>query len=204
MLIYFPNPDFSDLDLDRSNRPELKFNPRPYLFEITMHDKTDEDHVILSTDDFPGKFPKLGHAILQVWKSEDISSSKSFDKIIFMRNKLMTVEVRKYNSSKGFYGIMVCDGEGAQYLRMLEDVRHDKWDEKELKDMSEEDKRNAKKVLRELDAFKNECIKKIFPEEHDKQLEIKSLKKRRIGKFGSRSEENEEEVYHGQNVVNNW
>ena len=54
-----------------------------------------------------------------------------------MRNKLMTVEVKKYYSSKGFYGIMVCDGDGAIYLRMLEDVRHDKWDEKELKDMSD-------------------------------------------------------------------
>ncbi len=158
-----------------------------------MHETTDENHVILSTDDFPGKFPMLGHATLQIWKSEDISASRSLDKIIFMRNKLMTIEVRKYYSSKGFYGIMVCDGVGAKHLRNLEDVRHDKWDEKELKDMSEEDKRNAKRTLKELDLFKNECLKIIFPEEHDKPLEIKSLKKRRIGKFGSRSEQNEED-----------
>ena len=193
MLYYYPEPDFTDLDLDRSNRPELNFNPRPYLFEIAMCETPDESHIVLTTDDFPGQFSMLGHATFKLWKSEDIASSRSFDKIIFMRNKLMTVEVRKYNSSKGFYGIMVCDGDGAKYLRMLEDGRHDKWDEKELKDLSEDDKRNAKKTLRELDSFKNECIKIVFPEEHDKQLEIKSLKKRRIGKFGSRSEENEED-----------
>ena len=193
MLKYFPDPDYSVLDLDRSIRPELNFNPRPYLFEIAMHDTFDDNHILMTTDDFPGKFPNLGHATFQIWKSEEISTSKSLDKIIFMRNKLMTVEVRKYNSSKGYYGIMICDGDGAKYLRLLEDVRHDKWDEKELKDMSEEDKRNAKRTLKELDSFKNECLKIIFPEEHDKPLEIKSLKKRRIGKFGSRSEQNEED-----------
>ena len=202
MLEYFPEPDYSNIDMDRSNRPELNFNPRPYLFEIAMFDGGDDNHVLFTTDDFPGQFPTLGHATLQIWKSEDITSARSLDKIIFMRNKLMTVEVRKYNSSKGFYGIMVCDGEGAKYLRMLEDVRHDKWDVKELKDMSDEDKRNARKALRELDSFQKECIKVLFPEEHDKQLEIKSLKKRRIGKFGSRSEENEEDnIWPTTNVI---
>lgn len=193
MLKYYPEPDYTAIDSDRSMRPELKFNPRPYLFEIAMQEQTDDNHLVLTTDDFPGKYPTLGHAILKIWKSEDIVNSKSLDKIIFMRNKLMTVEVRKYSSSKGFYGIMVCDGEGAKYLRMLEDGRHDKWDVKELKDMSDEDIKNAKKTLRELDSFKNDCIAKIFPEEHDKRLDIKSLKNRKIGKFGSRSEENEED-----------
>ena len=202
MLKYFPEPDYTNIDMDRSNRPELNFNPRPYLFEIAMCDGSDDNHVLFSTDDFPGQFPTLGHATLQIWKSDDITAARSLDKIIFMRNKLMTVEVRKYYSAKGFYGIMVCDGDGAKYLRMLEDVRHDKWDEKELKDMSDEDKRNARKTLRELESFKNECLKRLFPEEHDKQLEIKSLKKRRIGKFGSRSEENEEDnIWPTTNVI---
>ena len=202
MLEYFPEPNYTSIDTDRSSRPELYFNPRPYLFEIAMCAGSDDDHVLFTTDDFPGQFPTLGHATLQIWKSEDITAARSLDKIIFMRNKLMTVEVRKYNTSKGFYGIMVCDGEGARYLRMLEDVRHDKWDVKELKDMSDEDKRNARKALRELDSFQKECIKVLFPEEHDKQLEIKSLKKRRIGKFGSRSEENEEDnIWPTTNVI---
>jgi len=202
MLEYFPEPDYTNIDMDRSNRPELKFNPRPYLFEIAMCDGGDDKHILFTTDDFPGQFPTLGHATLRIWKSEDITAARSLDKIIFMRNKLMTVEVRKYNSSKGFYGIMVCDGEGAQYLRMLEDVRHDKWDVKELKDMSDEDKKNARKALHELDSFQKECIKVLFPEEHDKQLEIKSLKKRKIGKFGSRSEENEEDnIWPTTNVI---
>ena len=202
MLEFFPEPDYTNIDMDRSNRPELNFNPRPYLFEIAMCDGSDDNHVLFSTDDFPGQFPTLGHATLQIWKSNDITAARSLDKIIFMRNKLMTVEVRKYYSAKGFYGIMVCDGDGAIYLRMLEDVRHDKWDEKELKDMSDEDKRNARKTLRELESFKNECLKRLFPEEHDKQLEIKSLKKRRIGKFGSRSEENEEDnIWPTTNVI---
>ena len=202
MLEYFPEPDYTNIDMDRSNRPELNFNPRPYLFEIAMCDAGDDNHVLFTTDDFPGQFPTLGHATLQIWKSDDITAARSLDKIIFMRNKLMTVEVRKYYSAKGFYGIMICDGDGAVYLRMLEDVRHDKWDEKELKDMSDEDKRNARKTLRELESFKNECLKRLFPEEHDKQLEIKSLKKRRIGKFGSRSEENEEDnIWPTTNVI---
>ena len=145
MLKYFPEPDFTNFDIDRSNRPELNFNPRPYLFEIAMREVGDENHVLFTTDDFPGQFPTLGHAVLQIWKSEDITTSKSLDKVIFMRNKLMTVEVRKYNSSKGFYGIMVCDGDGAKYLRMLEDGRHDKWDVKELKDMGEEDTKMQKR-----------------------------------------------------------
>ena len=202
MQEYFPEPDYTNIDMDRSNRPELNFNPRPYLFEIAMCDGGDNNHVLFTTDDFPGQFPTLGHATLRIWKSDEITAARSLDKIIFMRNKLMTVEVKKYYSSKGFYGIMVCDGNGAKYLRMLEDVRHDKWDEKELKDMSDEDKTNARKTLRELESFKNECLKRLFPEEHDKQLEIKSLKKRRIGKFGSRSEENEEDnIWPTTNVI---
>lgn len=202
MLEYFPEPDFTNIDMDRSNRPELKFNPRPYFFEIAMRNADDDNHVLYTTDDFPGQFPTLGHATLQIWKSDEITAARSLDKIICMRNKLMTVEVRKYYSSKGFYGIMICDGDGSKYLRMLEDVRHDKWDEKELKDMSEEDKKNARRALRELELFKNECLKKLFPEEHDQQLEIKSLKKRRIGKFGSRSEENEEDnIWPTTNVI---
>lgn len=193
MLQYYPDPQYSSFDLDRSNSPELYFNPRPYLFEIAMHEEADENHIIISTDDFPGQFPNLGHATLQVWKNEDIKTSKSVDKIIFMRNKLMTIEVKKYYSYKGFYGVLICDGDGAEYLRMLENVTHDKWEEKEVRDLNDEDKEKAKKTRRELDKFKDECIKKIFPEEHDKELEIMSLKRRKIGKLGSRSGENEEE-----------
>ena len=85
MLEYFPEPDYSNIDMDRSNRPELKFNPRPYLFEIAMCDAGDDNHVLFTTDEFPGQFPTLGHAILQIWKNEDITAARSLDKIIFMR-----------------------------------------------------------------------------------------------------------------------
>ena len=190
---YFPESKYSVLDLDRSNSPELYFNPRPYLFEIAMHEELDDNHIILSTDDFPGQFPCLGHATLQIWKNEDIKTSKSVDKVIFMRNKLMTIEVKKYYSSKGYYGILICDGDGDEYLRMLENVTHDKWDEKEVRELDEKDKKKKKKTHRELERFREECIKKLFPEEHDKPLEIKSLRMRKIGKFGNRSEENEKD-----------
>lgn len=192
ILKYFPDSNqYSHLDTDRSRDPEISFNPRPYLFEIAMRDTYDEEHQILSTDDFPEQFPNLGHATFQIWKNDDIKTANAPDKIIFMRNKLMTIEVRKPRGSRGFYGIIICDGCGDNYLRMMEDITHDHWKESELKDTEEELKRKVQKVYKELNTFRDECIKKFFPQIHNKEMEIHSLKKRKIGKFGQNDEERE-------------
>lgn len=186
MREYFPEPRYGEFDLERSNQPQLVFNPRPYCFEIAMVDKHDENHIVYTTDDFPGKYPLLEKASLSVWKDDRIRAAKSRDTILYMRDKEMIIEVQRYNSSKGYYGIFSCEGKGNEGLRDMENVTHDKWSESELKGFDPEDVSKAKKTKKEVKDFVTECLSLIFPEERDEEKEILSLRRRRLGAFGNR------------------
>lgn len=190
MLKYYPNDKYGAFDLVKTKHPELYFNPRPYYFEIAAVETKDDNHILLTTEDFPDEnFENLGRACFYVWKDESIQSAKSRDTIIYMRDTLMAIEVNRYNSSKGYYGIFVCDGEGSDLLRMMENVTHDKWSEKELRDIDPVDEARAKKAKKEAKRFIDKCLERIFPEVHDKERDILSLRGRRLGAFGNNKTE---------------
>ena len=193
MRQYFPEPRYGEFDLEKSNQPQLVFNPRPYCFEIAMVDTPDDNHIVFTTDDFPGQFPYLEKASLSVWKDERIKAAKSRDTILFMRDKEMIIEVQRYNSSKGYYGIFSCEGEGNVALRDLENVTHDKWSESELKGFDPEDVTRAKKTKKEVKDFVSACFALLFPEERDEEKEILALRRRRLGAFGNRNNNNVDE-----------
>ena len=192
---YFPSEVFSDLDYVRTNSPELEFNPRPYLLEALMLQTSDEDHLVIDSNiAFPDRFKNLGHAVLYMWKSQRIKSEGSRDSVVYMRNNSMAIEVQRGRNNRGYYGIFVCDGIGSKYLRIMENVTHDKWDEDELRNVRKETKNLAIKTRREVKEFISACEELVFPQEQDKEKEILSLKKHRLGTSSSKAEDKSEEL----------
>lgn len=195
MDIYFPVEEVSDLDYVRTYTPELEFNPRPYLLEALMNQSCDEDHIIIdSSEAFPGRFSSLGHAKLYMWKNLRIKTEGSRDSVVCMRNNSMAIEVRRGRGYYGYFGIFVCDGEGSKFLRIMENVTHDKWDEDELRNVKKETKARAIKTRREVGEFISACETLVFPKEQDKEKEILSLKKHRLGTTSSKEEDKTEEL----------
>ena len=147
--IYFPVEEVSDLDYVRTSTPELEFNPRPYLLEALMLASSDDDHIVIdSSEAFSDRFANLGHAILYMWKSQRIKSEGSRDSVVYMRNNSMAIEVKRGRSNNGYFGVFVCDGDGSKFLRIMENVTHDKWDEDELRNVKKETKAKAIKTRR--------------------------------------------------------
>lgn len=200
---YFSDAEYGELDKLRTSEPWLHFNPRPYYDEVLLKHDQDEDHISLNTiKDFSGQFTSLGDATLMIWKNEEIKDSRSRDCIVFMRDNAMVIEVRRRSGYKGYYGICVCEGEGSEYLRMMETATHDKWDLDEIEEAPKEDKKRATKTLNELKDFINACEAKIFPEILDDEEEIKSLKRHRLGLADKSKDPNEEEAaWPGTNIA---
>lgn len=193
--VYFPVEEYSDLDSVRTNNPEIEFNPRPYLLEALMKKGCDENHIVIESETaFPGKFTHLQKATLYLWKDPRIKAEGSRDSVVYMRDNSMAIEVRRGRNSHGYYGIFVCDGDGSEYLRIMENVTHDKWDESELRDIAKAKKDYAKKTKAEIKAFIAECEKMVFPQEEDQEKEILSLKKHRLGTSSSKKEDKSEEL----------
>ena len=192
---YFPVEKYSDLDYVRTNTPVIEFNPRPYLLEALKNQNTDDDHIVIDSNEaFPDKFKNLGHAVLYMWKSQRIKSEGSRDSVVYMRNNSMAIEVQRGRNNKGYYGIFVCDGIGSKFLRIMENVTHDKWDEDELRNVRKETKTSAIKTRREVKEFIAACEDLVFPQEQDTEKEILSLKKHRLGTSSSKAEDKSEEL----------
>lgn len=202
---YFNDAEYGELDKLRTAEPWLHFNPRPYYDEVLLNTGQDEDHVSLNTNiDFPGQFPFLGDATLMIWKSEKITENRSRDSIVFMRDNAMVIEVNRGRGNKGYYGICICDGEGSEYLRMIETATHDKWNLDEISEAPKEDKKKATKTLNELKDFVKACEAKVFPEILDQEEEIKSLKRHRLGLTDKSKDPNQEEAaWPGTNITEN-
>ena len=192
---YFPVAEVSDLDSVRTSTPELEFNPRPYLLEALMLASSDDDHIVIdSSESFPDRFTNLGHAKLYLWKSQRIKSEGSRDSVVYMRNNSMAIEVKRGRGNNGYFGVFVCDGAGSKFLRIMENVTHDKWDEDELRNVKKETKSKAIKTRREVVEFIAACEELVFPKEQDKEKEILSLKKHRLGTTANKEEDKSEEL----------
>lgn len=193
--------ELGDLDSERTNTPQIDFNPRPYLEEVLAKKGSDDDHVIIDTNAYPGKFLHLGHAVLYIWKSSLISEARSRDCIVYMRDNDMAIEVKRGRRNKGYYGIFLCDGEGSVLLRDMENVTHDKWSKEELDGASKEEKRKATAILSEIKEFVATSEKLLFPEEEGKEQKIASLARHKIGVIGDKKSEDETVDWPSTNLV---
>ena len=183
-----------ELDTKRTRTPELLFNPRPYYKEVLCNQNVDENHCVFSTEDSSlGQFEALGHATLYAWKSDTIRQANSRDSIVYMRDNNMVVEVKRGRNNKGYYGLFLCDGEGSKYLRRMENVTHDKWDLGELRGESKEYRKQADKVLHEIESFILACEKQMFPEQESEERTIASLRNRRVSVLGNNKQEDDED-----------
>lgn len=195
MLTYFPDDTFGEFDKIRTQTPWIDFNPRPYYIEVLKKCGEDDEHIVLNTEiDFPGQFPLLGNATLKMWKSERIKESGARDSIVYMRDNSMVIEVKRGRNNKGYFGVCICDGVGSESLRIMENVTHDKWDSAELRDIAKPVRLKAEKTLSQLKDFIRACEEKEFPEEMDREVDILSLKRHRIGSSDNRNKESDEEA----------
>lgn len=199
MRVYFAED--GEFDKIKKRNIELVFNPRPYYEEVLKKVGTDEEHILFDSNvDFPGQFPLLDHAKLYVWKSPSIKQAGSYDRVVYMRENDMVIEVKNGRNNHGYYGVFVCYGGGSSTLRTLENVTHDKWIiATELRNKPKEVKRKAEETLNQKNLFINECERVMFPEEPGVDREIESLKKRKLSILGNREAENPESIWPSTN-----
>lgn len=149
------------------------FSPRPYLIEAVAKAKQDDAHLVYTTNDVtPEKWSNFS-ATLYLWKNDELKT-KSRDTIIYMRDKLMTIEVRRSREHRGYLGVIVVDL-GSSELRKIEDVTHDNWDNAELRRLSASDKSAISSVQKQLKEFVTACVDKAFPDNGDEERSLQSL-----------------------------
>ena len=126
------------------------------------------------------QYPTLGSAKLYIYKDATIADHTD-DRIVCMRDKKMAIEVKKTNSTHGFYGLFICNGKGSEILRLMENVTHDKWDINKVKELGDEKYNQAMEITREITNFIKESIKELFPESENQEFAIPAMKEYLIG-----------------------
>ena len=188
-----------EFDSIRTRTPEVEFNPRPYYTEALCKAGADEDHRIFNTEvDFPGEFLALGKTFVYFWKSDSIKQANSRDSVVYMRNNNMAIEVKRGRNNRGYYAVFVCEGDGSENLRHMENVTHDKWDAAEV---VKDQKTKANKILAEIKQLMIKCEMVMFPEEEGQEKTINSLKNRRISLLGNNKTDDEESMWPSSNVT---
>ena len=171
---FFPIDIDSIYDKEPNRNLITRFNPRPY-FNCVLHrgENSEHYHSFEATSD---KYPKLGHATLTIYTDELIKNA-SDDRIVCMRDKEMVIEIRNRLGRKGYYGVFICDGEGSQYLRMMETVTHDEWSKKELEELDKDTRDAGSATYNEIDKFIDACVAELFPASDEEELRVPLLDK---------------------------
>lgn len=171
----------SEYDVKKTNSLIKVYNPKPY-FKHCVEGFDDGAHYLFQAAN--NQYPVLGSAKLYVYKDASIIEHTD-DRIVCMRDKKMAIEVRKTNTRKGFYGVFICDGDGSEILRLMENVTHDKWDRSMVKELGGEMYQKALTIEEEIKTFITNAINYIFPETEDQEYAIPSLNNYVIGSGGS-------------------
>lgn len=197
LLLYFEVE--GEYDSVRTRTPEVEFNPRPYYTEVLCKAGADDDHRVFNTEvDFSGEFLTLGKTFVYFWKSDAIKQANSRDSVVYMRNNNMVIEVKRGRNNRGYYAVFVCEGNGSESLRHMENVTHDKWD---VAEVTKDHKTKANKILDEIKQLIIKCELAMFPEEEGQEKIIKSLKNRRISSLGNNKADDEESMWPSSNVT---
>lgn len=172
---YLPESTYGEYDIKSCRMLVERFNPKPYYFNcIIDSENTDESHLVFEATS--SKYPVLEHAKLYVYKNESIKNYTE-DRIVCMRDKEMVIEFYRPGTRKGYYAVLICDGEGSKYLRKMENVTHDKWDKNEVKELDAETRENSNTVLKEIKRFVDTSIESIFPITDDTEYKVPVLSK---------------------------
>jgi hypothetical protein len=171
---YFPGEN-NEFDVKKSNALIRVYNPKPY-FKHCVEGCDDGTHYLFHASS--DQYPVLGSAKLFIYKNPSIVTE---DRIVCMRDKKMAIVVKKTNTRNGFYGVFICDGDGSEILRLMENVTHDKWDSGMAKELGSEVYQKALTIEQEIDSFIKNAINTIFPETEDQEYGIPSLNNYLIG-----------------------
>lgn len=175
---YFHGDEYGDFDVKRRDNQELleEFNPKPYYQKCILGQGTNDGIFKIFTSNRE-EYPNLGSVKMYVYVDENIKSYTD-DRIVCMRDMGMVIEMRRIFARKGFYGVLVCSGNGGDLLRKIENVTHEKWDWRPVvKKLPPEDLVKAKAILREMDRFIADVRKQLFPESDDQQYNVPVLSK---------------------------
>lgn len=201
MLQYLQEPEYNDYDVKYFYKLVERFNPKPYFFKcIKEADVADDNHIVFEAKS--SKYPNLEHAMLYVYKDESIRNYTE-DRIVCMRDKEMVVEFRRPGTRKGYYGVLICDGEGSKFLRKMENVTHDKWDKNEVKELDYETKKLSNLVLKEIENFITVSINSIFPTTDDTEYKVPVLSKYIVASGNRKNKEKGLSIDEASNTSNN-
>lgn len=104
--------------------------------------------------------PKIGKVEFYVYR--DAKNQDMPNRWATMRSPRIIVQHFGSGLLNGFAGVLICDNElGNKYLAQLEDATHEKWSEEQTRNWSDEQKKEAKKVLNDINRFVKETLKDI-------------------------------------------
>lgn len=170
---YFPVEEYTNYDKVWQHY-RINFNPRPYCLKALCQEKDDISFFVRYAEH--EAYPYLDHATLHIWKDESIRlNTKHNDTILCMRNNGMVIEVYRPTTKHGLCGVLICDGEGAKYLRLMENVTHDSWTVAQLKDAKKEEADIAKKVQAEMYSFIADVTDELFPQHEGEDKPVPGL-----------------------------
>lgn len=98
------------------------------------------------------------------------------DNILYMRQPRMLVYAKGCRTKRGFYGVVVCDGDkGNEVLKNMEPPSHDEWKANNWRDSQNKIVERGRIAEREIQLFVKEAIERMFPENQDNTSEIVGL-----------------------------
>lgn len=201
---YFNSDIYAAYDIKTRSNQELleNFNPKPYYKECVLGQESDDIiHKIFTSNS--DDYPNLGVVKLYVYVNENIKTQTD-DRIVCMRDMGMVIEMRRSNTRKGYYGVLVCGGKGGDLLRKIENVTHEKWDWRPVeKKLAPEELIKAKAILKELDAFISNVRKQLFPESDDDQYSVPVLSQYLVSPGNRSTSENGKETEVSSDGSNN-
>ncbi len=106
----------------------------------------------------------IGTINLFVWREPDNDDLP--DKWVAMRRPRMVITENGSGLLKGFAAVLLCDGEqGNKYLAQMEDPAHGRWHEDEIRNCTQEERDQARRVRLDVDQFVRTTLKKLRDEE---------------------------------------
>ena len=160
-------------------RPIDRCNPRPYL-------KVYENAVLIADKDTPIEEAienRKNKSFIKIQDHLDIIGDVSFygyihpgatDTILYMRTPLMVVHATRDKSTKGFYGLFVCDDKnGNDYLKQMENADHKRWEKEKFARTKDQSKyERAEKIQVEMNAFIEKCVQIMFPQSESQEEDL--------------------------------
>ncbi|WP_415895287.1 hypothetical protein ACMXYQ_16010 [Neptuniibacter sp. PT34_22] len=123
---------------------------------------------------FEREISKIGKVKFYLYR--DVNNKDLPERWATMRLPLIMVESRGSSLLSNFAGVFVCDNEeGNKYLAQLEGATHESWSEKETRNWSHQQMREAKAVLKDINAFVRDVLKEVRGANMKDQEDIPNL-----------------------------